>query len=49
MLSVLHTPLRAGIPETEMFLPVLTMLPQAAAVLSLLFLTEALVFFKDVL
>lgn len=34
--------IRAGVPETELFLPVLTILPQAAAVLSVL--TDALVF-----
>lgn len=34
--------LRAGISETEVFLPVLTILPQAAAVPSVLLLTNAL-------
>lgn len=36
--------IRAGIPETEMFVPVLAVLPQTAAVPSVLLLTDALVF-----
>lgn len=36
--------IKAGTPETEMFLPVFIVLPQAAAVPSVLLLTDALAF-----